>query len=339
MTRALNAERAKHAEKNRTRRSRRPQRSNVSWFCGFVVSCLLLSASSALAQQSHVLVVTGVAGDDEHAKKFQEWATTFIDTAKKKEAIPEANITLLADKNATKANVEKAFADIAAKAKPTDNVVILLIGHGSFDGRQAAFNLPGPDLTAADYAKLLAEVHARVVFVNTASASGPFVQALAAPDRTVITATRTGGERNETRFGGYFVAALSDAAADRDHDGNVSMLEAFDYAKAQVEDAYRKEGLILTEHAGMDDGHEGRQAAAMIMRGTPAATADRAASASDDPALRALVAEKQALEERIAQLRVHKGEMPADVYAQELEKLVTELAVKTKMIREREAKK
>ncbi len=115
----------------------------------------VIPVSSAFAQQTHLLVITGVPGDEEHAQKFQKWATTFIDAAKKKDAVPDANITLLADKQATKAGVEKAFADLAARAKPSDAVVVLLLGHGSFNGTQAAFNLPGPDLTVEEWTKLL----------------------------------------------------------------------------------------------------------------------------------------------------------------------------------------
>ena len=111
--------------------------------------------SSALAQQTHLLVITGVPGDEEHAAQFKKWAASFIDAAKKKDAVPDGNITLLADKRSTRDGVEKAFADLVARAKPNDSVVVLLIGHGSFNGTQGAFNLPGPDLTVAEWTKLL----------------------------------------------------------------------------------------------------------------------------------------------------------------------------------------
>jgi len=162
-------------------------------------SLVLTAATAARAQQTHVLVITGVGGDEEHATKFKEWATSFVDAAKKKEGVPEANIVYLSDRGATKAAVEKAFGDIAARAKPNDEVFVLLIGHGSFDGSVAAFNLMGPDLTADDYARQLSKFSSqRVVFVNTASASGAFLKPLAAPGRVIVAATKTGGERNET---------------------------------------------------------------------------------------------------------------------------------------------
>src|SRR5436190_21033608 len=164
----------------------------------FVASWLISAAAPAFAQQTYIRVVTGSPGDDEHAKKFDGWAKTFVDAAKKKDNVPETNIAVLSGPHAAKTNVEKAFADIAAKAKPNDELFVLLIGHGAFDGAVATFNIPGPDLTAADYAKLLSKFPSqKIVFVNTATSSGAFLQPLAGPNRVIITSTKTGGERNE----------------------------------------------------------------------------------------------------------------------------------------------
>jgi hypothetical protein len=338
--RALNAEFAKDAKKNVSLRTLRTLRliPPASWLRGFVVSCVMLCGSSAYAQQSHILVITGVSGDDEHAKKFEKWAATFIDTAKKKEAVPEANITLLSEKNATKANVEKAFTDIAAKAKPTDSVVILLIGHGSFDGRVAAFNLMGPDLYVADYAKLLSKFTTqKIVFVNTTSASGEFLKPLAAPGRVIITATKTGGERNDTEFPEHFVAAFGDAAADQDRNGHVSIREAFDYAKTKVTQSFQQRGSILTEHAVLEDTGEG-QFASLVFLGSGSSAAALQVDTSD-PAMKALVEQRDALEQQIAGLRLQKPSMAEDQYNSEMEKLLTALALKTKEIRDLQAKK
>jgi hypothetical protein len=306
-----------------------------------VLGAVLLSLAGvrgAHAQQTYVLVVTGVAGDEEHATKFRQWATTFIDAARTREGVPEANITYLSDRGATKAGVEKAFADLAARAKGNDEVFILLIGHGSFDGTVAAFNLMGPDLTADDYAKLLSRFSAqRVVFVNTTSASGAFLKPLAAPGRVVVTATKTGGERNETEFPHYFVAAFADAAADRDRNGHVSIGEAFEYARSKVTQAFQQKGLLLTEHATLDDGGEGRLASAMFLGGVRSGSTLQVDTS--DPALRALVEQRDALEKQIAELRARKAAMADAQYEAEMERLLTELAVKTRELRERQAKK
>jgi hypothetical protein len=237
----------------------------------------------------------------------------------------------------TKDNVAKAIADTAARAKPNDEVFILLIGHGSFDGRVGAFNLPGPDLAVADYSKLLDKLAAqRVVFVNTASSSGAFLQPLAGPGRIIVAATKTGGERNETRFPAYFVEAFQGEAADRDRNGRVSALEAFDYARTKVVASYEQGGHILTEHAVLDDGSEGKLAAMLFL--APRASRS-AAAATADPKLRALLDERDSLERQVAELRLRKDSMEPARYEGELEALLTNLAIKTKTIRELEAKK
>jgi hypothetical protein len=304
----------------------------------FATALFLLCAAPVFAQQTHLLVITGVPGDDEHAQQFQKWATSFIDAAKKKDAVPDANLTYLSDKQSTRGGVEKAFADLAARAKPNDGVVVLLLGHGSFNGTQAAFNLPGPDLTADEWAKLLGKLPAqRVAFINTSSSSGAFLPAVAAPGRVVITATKTGGERNETLFPEYFVAAFNDAAADRDRNGHVSVAEAFEYARAKVVQAFQQKGLLLTEHAVMEDGNEGRLAATMFL-GTGRADGALAVDTSD-PAIKKLADEKDAIDQQIAALKLKKNTMEEAQYDAQLEQLLTDLALKTKAIRDLQAKK
>src|SRR5262249_14963401 len=162
------------------------------------------------------------------------------------------------DKHVTgKATVEeigKTFDRFAKQAIPDDAVYVILIGHGSYDGKSAKFNLPGPDISAADFNAQFRKLPTKqVVFVDTTSASGPFVNDLTAPGRVIITATRNGAENFSTLFGGYFVDALTGEEADADKNRRVSMLEAFQFAKAAVQRAYEKEGLLSTEHARLDD--------------------------------------------------------------------------------------
>jgi hypothetical protein len=306
-----------------------------------LVLCFLLVAGAAAAQDTHLLVIAGVGGDEEHVKTFDTLATSVI-AAAKKHGVPEANIAYLGEAptakiRSTRDNVTKAFADLAGQAKADDEVFVLLIGHGSFDGRQGAFNLPGPDLTAEDYAKLLQRFPTqKIVFVNTASSSGAFLQPLAGPARTIVTATKTGGERNETIFARYFVEALDSEAADRDRNGRVSVLEAFDYAAGKVKADYEKQGTILTEHAALDDGSDGKFAATQFLAPVRSRTA---AAQAADPATRALLEQRDALEQQVAELRLRKDRMDPAQYDKELERLLTELALKTKAIRDAEGKK
>ncbi len=327
------AEAAEHAERSFPLRSLRALRSIVGTFL-----CCVLCEMPASAQQTHLLVITGVPGDTEHAQQFQKWATTFIDAAKKNEHVPDANITLLSDKRSARDGVEQAFADIAARVKPNDAVLILLVGHGSSSGTQAAFNLPGPDLTVAEWATLLGRLAAgRVAFINTSSSSGAFLPAVAAPGRVIVTATKTGGERNETEFPEFFVEAFTDNAADRDRNGHVSVLEGFEYARTKVTQAFQQKGLLLTEHATLDDGGEGRLAATIFLgigRSETGISGD-----TSDPAMKALVDERTAIEQQVEALKLKKASMDPAQYDTQMETLLTDLALKTRAIRDRQAKK
>jgi hypothetical protein len=307
---------------------------------------LIGAAGRAEAQESHILVIAGTSGDEEHAKQFHEWAVKLIDAAKTRDGVADANIVYLAEKpemdaarirgRSARESVEKAVADVAAKAAAGDQVVILLIGHGTFDGSSARFNLPGPDLTAEDWAALLKKLSAqKVAFINTSSSSGAFLPTVAAPGRTVVTATKTGGERNEAKFGGFFVEAFGDTAADTDRNGHVSVLEAFNYADNKVVKAYEQEGLLRTEHAALDDGGDGKLAGTQFLTAHPADGGIRVDTT--DPAMRALLAEREAIQKEIDSLRAKKDKVDPASYDRDMERLLTDLALKTRAIREREA--
>ncbi len=315
------------------------------------VSLVLLTAVPAAAQAVHLTVIVGLAGDPEHAKLFDRWAATLLDAASGRMAIPKSRIRYLTEhpdadpKRATgkssREEIARAFAAMAGEAKPEDVVFVVLIGHGTFDGREAKFNLPGPDMTPSDFAPLLKSLPSRhIVFVNTASASGPFLEPLSGPGRTIVTATRSGAERFATLFGGYFVDALAGDAADADKNRRVSVLEAFDAAKSGVARAYEQAGTMLTEHPLLDDsgdhqgspgpapdGKNGRIAAILALGSATAA--DEPAS----PALRALYEERAELERRVEGLKLMKSGMDPARYAAELEKLLTELALKGQQVR------
>jgi hypothetical protein len=314
----------------------------VAWALLFA---LLAFATPLLAQDTHLLVIVGVGGDEDHVKAFNKYALAIMDAAKK-HGMPDANMTYLGENpdqsggrmktRSTRESVTKAFTDLAAQVKANDDLFVVLIGHGSFDGKTAAFNLPGPDLTADDYGMLLKKFPTqKIVFVNTASSSGAFVQALAGPARTIVTATRTGGERNETRFAQYFVEAFDTDSADRDRNGRVSVQEAFDYAAQKVKSVYEQEGHILTEHATLDDSAQGKLAAAQFLAPERSRTV---AAQSLDPAYRTLLEQRDALERQVADLRLRKDSMDAKQYDDQLEKLLTDLALKTRAIRDYEQK-
>ena len=304
------------------------------------------AAPAAFAQSSHLLIVVGLAGDPEHGELFKKWGTALAQTATEKLALPKENVALLADAGATREEIVKAFAALAAKAGAEDTVFVVLFGHGTFAANVAKFNLPGPDMTPKDFEPLLARLKSRrVVVVDTASASGPFVEALSGPGRVIVAATRNGDEKFATLFGGPFVEAFSAEAADADRDGKVSILEAFDFARRAVAASYQREGLLPTEHAILDDNgdHQGSmepgqqaadgQSAAVLSLGSM-----RQQALPADEKVRALYVERSLIERRIDSLKLLKSGMEPEKYAAELEKLATELALKSRQIRDAEGK-
>jgi hypothetical protein len=329
-----------------------PRRSRAAAKAGGVLFVLLMAVPAAA--QPHLAIVVGHPGYPEYRELYGKWAADLVDAATGQFGVPRENIQYLTDRpdddperatgRSVREEVVKAFEKLKA-AGPDDLVLIVLIGHGTFDGRDAKFNLPGPDMGPADFAPLVRRLASqRVVFVNTASASGPFIEALAGPGRTVITATRSGRESFATIFGGYFIDALTGDAADLDKDGRVSFLEAFEYARREVATAYERQGIMLTEHALLEDagGKEGTdkpaadgkigRTAALLSLGTPASDA-----LPSDPALRELYEERRALERRVESLRLMKDGMEPQRYSRELERVLTELALKTRQIREKES--
>jgi hypothetical protein len=282
--------------------------------------------------RAFLLIVVGLAGDPEQSELFRKWASELA-AASERLGVARAQIVQVGDERpATREGLHKGFADLAQRAAADDLVMVVLFGHGTFDGRAAKFNLSGPDLTASEFGPLLAKLPSKhVVFVNTASASGPFIEALAAPGRTIITATRSGSEQFATLFGGYFVDALTAEAADADKNRRISMLEAFEHARGQVARAYEREGLLATEHALIDDG--GKVAATLAL-----GNAEGASGLPADPKLRALHEERRDIERRLESLKLLKSGMPQPRYLAELEKLATELARKSREIKELEGK-
>ena len=301
--------------------------------------------------KAFLLIVVGLAGDPEHGELFHKWGAAFAE-ASEKVGVPRERVVYLVDEKgeadtraagrSTRDEITKALDGFAKAAAPEDVVYVVLIGHGSFNGQMPRFNLPGPDMGPADFNAAFRRLPTRnIVFVNASSSSGPFVEELSGPGRTIITATRNGAEQFTTLFGGYFVEAFSTASADADKNQRLSMLEAFQYAKAEVARAYEREGLLATEHAMLDDNGDktgSQDPAATAADGKLAASMSFGSAADNaplpsDPKLRQLYLDRRDLERRVEALRLLKDSMPAAKYTSELERLVTELALKTREIR------
>ena len=145
----------------------------------------------------------------------------------------------------------------------------MLIGHGTFDGTAAKFNLVGPDMDSREWKASLDGNPARLVFVNTTSSSFQFVPALSGKNRIVIAATDSAAQKYATLFPQYFIEALDQGAkADNDKNGRLSVWEVFAYASQAVKQAFEKQGTLVTERSLIDDNGDGVGKEAAAATGT-----------------------------------------------------------------------
>jgi hypothetical protein len=297
------------------------------------------AARPAADPNKFAVILSGASGDEEFAKRFKGWTAELRRALVERFGFDEARVTVLTESpeggralRATAEEVRRAFQTLRASAGPESTVFVFLIGHGTFDGRQAKFSLVGPDLAATEYAELLGGLASRrVVVFNMASASGEFIKPLSGRGRVVVTATRSGQEQNATRFPEHFIAALTSRDADADQNGRVSVLEAFDYASRLTAEQYKRAGRLATEHALFDDsgdgvGHAtaegGDGALARNVYLDSLSTEQAAASAEAGRLMR----ERERLEEEVERLKSRKALLPEPEYEAELERIFVSLA-------------
>jgi hypothetical protein len=292
-------------------------------------------------------VITGAGGGEPYAARLTIWRQALVSVLREQLRF-EADHVLAFGEDATDAapatreRIVAAIERLSSTLAPEDLLLVVMMGHGSFDGVEAKFNLVGPDLDATEWRDLLRLSRARMVLVNTTGASFPFLERLAGPRRIVITATEAAAQRFDTVFAESFIASFGDLSADLDKDGRVSVLEAFSGASRAVRLQYERRGQLPIERALIDDngdgvgkwagaaGPDGAVAARTFLDGADAGT-------TTDPELADLFQRRAALETQVDELRVRKPLMPADDYVAEFENLMIELARVSRDIRRRKS--
>lgn len=315
---------------------------------GTILAIVLgLLASPDGGGRACVIVVVGAEGAPEYGAEFRRWADLWESAAAKGSAecvrIGDGRPAGLDDRD----RLREALAQ-RATAGPSP-LWVVLIGHGTSDGRESKFNLRGPDVSDAQLAEWLAPASRPLAVIHCGASSGPFINRLSGEGRVVVTATRSGDEQNFARFGQYLAESIADAAADLDKDGQVSLLEAFLAASKRVDEFYRTGSRLVTEHALLDDNGDGLGTPADWFRGVRATK--RARDGASPDGLRAhqfhlvpsdrergltpgLLGRRDRIELAVAALRERKGELAEDEYYERLEALMLELA---RLYREAEA--
>jgi hypothetical protein len=313
---------------------------------GLCAMTSLSLGSAASAEQRFALVISGASGGNEYAAQYADWTDSLLRVLTGRLKMSTDSVTILSDTDrpaqaATADNVRGILGALRTKMTRDDLLVIVLIGHGTFDGVDAKFNLVGRDLESADWAALLKNIPGRLVVVNTTAGSFPFIERLAAPRRIVISATDSVAQRFDTVFPQYFIKAFDDESADLDKNGRISIWEAFASASAGVRRHYQQRGQLSTERALIDDNGDG------VGRGVADDGADGSASsqtyldeaqpgatATDEELLR-LLQRRALLEAESEELRIRRAFLSAAEYAKEFERIMIDLAKVSSEIRKR----
>jgi hypothetical protein len=299
--------------------------------------CLCFTAAEP-AERPCVLIVVGTPGEPEYEAEFARWAGLWEAEAAKGGA--EAIRIGGSDENGTP-DRERLRALLEERASGTEPLWLVLIGHGTWDGRTAKFNLRGPDVSADELAAWLKPVTRPVAVIDCSSASGPLLNRLSAANRVVVTATRSGDESNYARFGGFLAEAIADPSADLDKDGQTSLLEAYLTAGGRTEEWYKSQSRLATEHALLDDNGDGLGTPAGWFRGVRATKRAKDGAALDgvrahqmhlvpgdrerelSPEVRR---RRDEIERQVAALREEKATLGEEEYYRRLEPLMVELA-------------
>ncbi len=318
----------------------------IGWIVAGVVLLGTPAVSPAQSGERYALLIGGLGGSPEHTERFQRYLFETRRALVERHGFAPERVTVLAETKlqdldfvdgvSLEATIREAFATLAGSAGPQDHVYIVFYGHGGYDGTDARFNIPRSDLSQHDYADLINALSAgRVIFINTTSASAPFVEALSGLDRIVITATRVGSQKNETNFPGFLVDGLTSPAADRDKDGSLSVAELFTYAAEKTQQWFDDNEHIPTENALLDDDADGQGTRLEEMGtsgdGNVAAITylqrrQDAIAAAGGAAAGPWLQEREAIELAIAELKSQKPAMDEDTYFAELETLFIRLA-------------
>ncbi|MBI3261859.1 MAG: caspase family protein [Acidobacteria bacterium] len=306
---------------------------------GVVLAGLVgVAAAPALAGERYALIVSGASGDEKYAQTYDKWRAQLSKLLTGKFGFDAARVVVLSEAStqpgltSTAENLRRTVGSLKASLAADDLLFVVLIGHGTYDGTIAKFNLVGPDLDAEGWRALFDGLRGRLILVNTTASSFPFLDAISGPNRIVITATDSPAQRYETTFPEFFVKAMDDPTADLDKNGRISLLEAFIYASAGVKQYYEQRGQLATERPLLDDDgdHRGKEAGAPGPDGALAGSTyfdrDLGASAAGGASAE-LVRRRDRLVADVEQLKGKKGSMKEEEYYAALEKLLVEIAM------------
>ena len=289
------------------------------------MTCVLPIVARA---DAYALVISGLGGEKIYEQRFREQAAAMAQAAEKLTG-DKNRVTVLSADTADRDSVRRALRTLATTVQREDQVMIVLIGHGTYDGEEYRFNLPGPDLTANELGSLFDQLPAREqLIVNSTSASGAAVERWNRDGRVVIASTKSGGERTATRFAQYWIEAVSTSAADTNRDDVVTAAEAYEFANRKVGESFKADVSLATEHARLD----GKGAARFQV-----ARFGNAVLATSDTQLSSLYTQRVGIERDLDVVKEQKASLQSDAYYDQLEGVLVRLATLQQQIDARQS--
>ena len=280
-----------------------------------IVSACVFPAKAA---DDFLILVSGLGGDPDFQESFDEQAAQLHEAALSL-GIDDSRAILLTGEDASKENILNRLSNLNTSNE--DLVQLHLIGHGSFDGNQYKFNIPGPDITAVELREALDSITAAQMIAVMTSASGAAMERLRADNRLVITATKSGLQKNASVFSRYWAEGASRSQADLNKNEIVSIAELYAYATEGVTNYYESEGLIASE-ASLFEGQENLDPDLFNI-----ARVGKLANTSLSANAEALIAERANVEVRLSELSERRQTLTDDQYFAELQDLMLELGL------------
>lgn len=289
------------------------------------VVCLLTSSVFVPAQAStRAVVIAGLGGNVEYNASFSEHSEAISTALRTRTSEPE-HVTYLIGDSATRESflsamneVVKEANDLSDSADSVDTFVLIMIGHGNINRDGWQFNVSGPDISVTDLVAALAPLNVgREVIVASASASGELLKPLTQAGRTLVTATKSGGELNAVRFTQYWANAMASDEADVDRNELLTVKEAFTFANNATQQYYAEQKLLASEHARFASSDDSS---------TTIATLGALREARNNPAITALLDERSVLEKSFYAVKASKPTLTPVVYYTELEAVLVQIA-------------
>jgi len=283
---------------------------------GRLILSLVLMLPLMTSAELYITIIQGLDGTNNYGQQFAEQSTR-VNIAS--ESVTENTlIRFISGEEATRDIILDHFSKLTSTMKEEDRIAVFLIGHGSYDGFEYKFNIPGPDITGKHIEEFMNALPAKIqLLVNASSASGAINDQLKNENRVVITATRNGNERLATRFGAYFFEAIEESAADINKNNTITAKEAFDYAERMVKDYFENQGQLATEHPQISGDHAGQFVIARLLRES---------SENENPELAILLTQRNQIDIKIEDLQLKKDELLQDDFLSQLQMLMIELS-------------